>query len=70
MQDAGERQRGWVHEAVLTRHRQLSHFDIYAAGPPALIEVIRATFPQAGARADALFFDSFDYAAKSSSFSL
>jgi CDP-4-dehydro-6-deoxyglucose reductase len=69
-EEAGERHRGWVHEAVLARHPDLSPFDIYAAGPPALIEVIRASFPQAGARADALFFDSFDYAPKSSAFNL
>jgi CDP-4-dehydro-6-deoxyglucose reductase, E3 len=67
-QEAGARQLGWVHEAVLARHPDLSLFDIYAAGPPALIEAIRATFPRAGARADALFFDSFDYAPKSSAF--
>ena len=66
MQEAGGRQLGWVHEAVLARYPDLSLFDIYAAGPPALIEAIRATFPTAGARAQALFFDSFDYAPKSS----
>jgi CDP-4-dehydro-6-deoxyglucose reductase len=66
-QDVGARQLGWVHEAVLARHPDLARHDIYAAGPPALIEAIRATFPAAGARADALFFDSFDYAPKSSS---
>src|SRR5580704_7315844 len=69
-QEAGERQLGWVHETVLARHPDLSLFDIYAAGPPALIEAVRATFPAAGARADALFFDSFDYAPKSSSVNL
>jgi CDP-4-dehydro-6-deoxyglucose reductase len=69
-QDAGERQLGWVHETVLARHRDLSLFDIYAAGPPALIEAIRAAFPAAGARAEALFFDSFDYAPKSSAVNL
>jgi CDP-4-dehydro-6-deoxyglucose reductase len=67
--EAGARQLGWVHEAVLARHPDLGLFDIYAAGPPALIEVIRATFPQAGALAQALFFDSFDYAPKSSALS-
>jgi CDP-4-dehydro-6-deoxyglucose reductase len=66
-QDVGARQLGWVHEAVLARHPDLGRHDIYAAGPPALIEAIRATFPAAGARPDALFFDSFDYAPKSSS---
>jgi CDP-4-dehydro-6-deoxyglucose reductase, E3 len=49
---------GWVHEAVLADHPNLESFDVYAAGPPAMIEAIRATFP----RQDRLYFDSFDYA--------
>jgi CDP-4-dehydro-6-deoxyglucose reductase, E3 len=53
---------GWVHEAVLKDHPDLAPFAIYAAGPPALIEAIQRTFPAQGARADALFLDSFDYA--------
>lgn len=53
---------GWVHEAVLADHPSLSAFDIYAAGPPALIEAIRASFPARGANAGNLHFDSFDYA--------
>jgi CDP-4-dehydro-6-deoxyglucose reductase len=52
---------GWVHEAVLADHASLESFDVYAAGPPALIEAIRASFPQRGVREDRLFFDSFDY---------
>jgi CDP-4-dehydro-6-deoxyglucose reductase len=68
--EAAHHRLGWVHEAVLADHRKLAAFDVYAAGPPALIEAIRATFPEAGAHADALFFDSFDYAPKSSSVSL
>jgi CDP-4-dehydro-6-deoxyglucose reductase len=67
---AAARRLGFVHEAVLAEHADLAHFDIYAAGPPALIEAIRATFPERGARADGLFFDSFDYAPKSSALSL
>jgi len=51
---AAERRLGFVHEAVLAAHAELSGFDIYAAGPPALIEAIRATFPQKGARAAGL----------------
>jgi CDP-4-dehydro-6-deoxyglucose reductase len=53
---------GWVHEAVLAEHSNLEPFDIYAAGPPALIEAIRSTFPRRGAREEGLHFDSFDYA--------
>jgi len=49
---------GWVHEAVLADYPNLREFDVYAAGPPALIESIRSEFPPA----NGLFFDSFDYA--------
>jgi CDP-4-dehydro-6-deoxyglucose reductase, E3 len=53
---------GWVHEQVLADHPDLQPFEIYAAGPPALIEAIRASFPRHGARTEGLYFDSFDYA--------
>jgi len=49
---------GWVHEAVLADYPNIESFDVYAAGPPAMIEAIKATFP----RQDRLYFDSFDYA--------
>ena len=35
---------------------------VYAAGPPAMIEAIRASFPSRGLPAEQLYFDSFDYA--------
>jgi CDP-4-dehydro-6-deoxyglucose reductase, E3 len=53
---------GWVHEVVLSDNPRLDDFDVYAAGPPALVEAIRASFPRHGVREDCLFFDSFDYA--------
>jgi CDP-4-dehydro-6-deoxyglucose reductase len=53
---------GWVHEAVLAEHPSLEPFDVYVAGPPALIEVVRRDFPARAVRRDRLFFDSFDYA--------
>jgi CDP-4-dehydro-6-deoxyglucose reductase, E3 len=53
---------GWVHEAVLADHPDLSGFEVYAAGPPAMIEAIRASFPRHGLNPDRLYFDSFDYA--------
>jgi len=49
---------GWVHEAVLADYPNIESFEVYAAGPPAMIEAIKATFP----RQDRLYFDSFDYA--------
>jgi CDP-4-dehydro-6-deoxyglucose reductase len=59
--DAGFR-RGWVHEAVLADVPCLAEFDVYAAGPPAMIEAIRSTFVAHGLPASQLHFDSFDYA--------
>jgi CDP-4-dehydro-6-deoxyglucose reductase len=53
---------GLVHEAVLADHPDLGSFEVYAAGPPAMIEAIRASFPRQGLSAGRLYFDSFDYA--------
>jgi CDP-4-dehydro-6-deoxyglucose reductase len=59
---AAGRRHGWVHEAVLADHPDLKDFEVYTAGPPAMIEAIRAAFPAHGLAGDRLFFDSFDYA--------
>jgi CDP-4-dehydro-6-deoxyglucose reductase len=53
---------GWVHDAVLADHPDLSGFEVYAAGPPAMVEAIRTGFARHGLAADNLHFDSFDYA--------
>jgi len=53
---------GLVHEAVLADHQALSGFDVYASGPPAMIEAIRARSVVAGLPREQLHFDSFDYA--------
>ena len=53
---------GHVHAAVLEDHRDLAAYDVYASGPPAMIEAIRAEFLAAGLPREQLFFDSFDYA--------
>jgi len=60
--EAAHGRAGLVHEAVLADHRDLSGFEVYAAGPPAMIEAIRAAFPTHGLPAQRLYFDSFDYA--------
>jgi CDP-4-dehydro-6-deoxyglucose reductase len=53
---------GLAHEAVLAAHRDLSAFDVYMSGPPALIDAGRHSFVAAGLPEDHLYFDSFDYA--------
>jgi CDP-4-dehydro-6-deoxyglucose reductase len=61
-QVAAHRRLGWVHEAALADHPSLAGFEVYVAGPPALVEAIRATYPARGLSEDRLHFDSFDYA--------
>jgi len=53
---------GWVHEAVLREQPRLEDFEVYAAGPPAMIEALRASLPGQGLPPARLYFDSFDYA--------
>lgn len=61
-QDAWIGRTGWVHAAVLEDHPDLSGFDVYASGPPAMIEAARGEFAARGLPAEQFFFDSFDYA--------
>ena len=53
---------GWVHAVALADHPNLSAFDVYASGPPAMVEAVRQEFSSRGLPANQLFFDSFDYA--------
>ena len=52
----------FVHEAVLKAALDLSRYDVYAAGPPSMIDAVRHELPRAGADPARLFFDSFDRA--------
>lgn len=61
-QDAWTGRRGLVHAAVLEDNPDLRGFDVYASGPPAMVEAIRREFVERGLPPQQLFFDSFDYA--------
>jgi CDP-4-dehydro-6-deoxyglucose reductase len=54
--------RGRVHERVLGDIEELERYDVYASGPPAMIEAVRGEFGRRGVAAARLHFDSFDYA--------
>jgi CDP-4-dehydro-6-deoxyglucose reductase, E3 len=53
---------GWVHEAALQDVADLSGFEVYMAGPPAMISAARQAFEARGVASAQIFFDSFDYA--------
>jgi len=54
--------RGWVHEAALAQVPNLARHDVYASGPPAMVEAVRRDFAARGVDPARLWFDSFDYA--------
>jgi CDP-4-dehydro-6-deoxyglucose reductase len=54
--------RGLVHEAVIEDVPTIDGYEVYAAGPPAMIEAVRRDFSRHGAAPDRVYFDSFDYA--------
>ncbi len=53
---------GTLHEAVLEDYPNLSDFDVYMSGPPAMISACRGAFLSAGLPEDRLYYDSFDFA--------
>jgi CDP-4-dehydro-6-deoxyglucose reductase len=53
---------GWVHEAALKDIEDLESYEVYAAGPPAMIEALLREYAVRGVSSSRLYFDSFDYA--------
>jgi CDP-4-dehydro-6-deoxyglucose reductase len=53
---------GLVHQAVLDDLADLSAYEVYCCGAPAMVEVAHASFRQAGLPEDAFFSDAFNYA--------
>ncbi len=53
---------GWVHDAVIADYPDLSGYEVYASGPPPMIEAVKKTFFARGLTPDRLFFDSFELA--------
>lgn len=52
---------GLVHAAVLADHRNLSGYDVYLAGPPAMIDAAKPALIAAGLDRDRLYYDSFEF---------
>jgi CDP-4-dehydro-6-deoxyglucose reductase len=52
---------GLVHEAVLEDFTDLSDFDVYACGSPAMVDAVHEALSARGARPDRFFADSFHH---------
>lgn len=55
---------GYVHEAVVEDHTDLSAVDLYMAGPPVMVDAGKRAFSDLGLAEDHLYFDSFEVAGK------
>lgn len=53
---------GLVHQAVLDDFADLSAYEVYCCGAPAMVEVAHTSFQQAGLPEDAFYSDAFNYA--------
>ena len=53
---------GFVHEALIADHSDLSPWEIYMSGPPAMVHTARKAILSSGGTEDHLHYDSFDFA--------
>jgi CDP-4-dehydro-6-deoxyglucose reductase len=60
--DAWHGERGFVHESVLRHYPDLSAHEVYACGPPVMIDAAREHFTAQGLDPAHLYYDSFESA--------
>ena len=53
---------GWVHEAVAADYPDLSGYEVYASGPPPMIDALKGVVKKHGLPEDRLYYDSFEFA--------
>jgi len=53
---------GFVHEAVQADYLSVNESEVYASGPPAMIDAVRQAFVDKGLDAENFYFDSFEFA--------
>jgi len=53
---------GFVHEAVSRSYEDVTGYDIYASGPPIMVDSVRDTLKAKGMDSQRFYFDSFDFA--------
>ena len=57
---------GFVHDAILEDINDFSNMDVYASGPPIMVESIHKSFTKHGLLEERLYSDAFEFAATSS----
>jgi CDP-4-dehydro-6-deoxyglucose reductase, E3 len=62
-EDRWQGETGFVHEALLRAYPDLRTYEVYMAGPPAMIRAAKSDFAKHGLPEEHLYYDSFDFAA-------
>ena len=55
---------GFVHDAILADYQDFSQMDIYASGPPIMVQSVHKSFLEHGLQEERLYSDAFEFAAK------
>ncbi len=58
-------EKGFVHDAVCRTYGRFEQFDVYASGPPIMIDCVRGSLLEKGMAPDRFHFDSFEFANQS-----
>lgn len=53
---------GYVHTVVAADYPDLQGYEVYASGPPQMIDAVQSTLLAQGLSEDALYYDAFNYA--------
>jgi len=61
--DGWQGRTGYVHQAIIEDFPDLSGFDVYACGPPAMVAAGKAAFVQQGLPQDRYYSDAFEFQA-------
>ena len=56
---------GFVHEAILEDIKDFSDIDVYASGPPIMVQSVHKSFTELGLLEERLYSDAFEFAATS-----
>jgi CDP-4-dehydro-6-deoxyglucose reductase len=59
--DHWQGRQGWVHDIIVEDYSDLGEYDIYASGPPAMVDAGKSAFAKAGLKLSQYYSDAFDF---------
>ncbi len=60
--DEWQGDKGFVHEIVCATYDNVEKYDVYASGPPIMIDAVRDSLSERGLNLERFYFDSFEFA--------